>query len=72
MGTISIHGEEIRPAHAITPITAIQSEYSMMERMYEKDVIPTCEKLGIGFCTIQSSSQWISIREIQGGQNIHR
>jgi aryl-alcohol dehydrogenase-like predicted oxidoreductase len=41
--------EEIRRAHAITPITAIQSEYSMMERMFEKDVIPTCEKLGIGF-----------------------
>jgi aryl-alcohol dehydrogenase-like predicted oxidoreductase len=41
--------EEIRRAHAITPITAIQSEYSMMERIFEKDVIPTCEKLGIGF-----------------------
>ena len=41
--------EEIRRAHAITHITAIQSEYSMMERMFEKDVIPTCEKLGIGF-----------------------
>jgi aryl-alcohol dehydrogenase-like predicted oxidoreductase len=41
--------EEIRRAHAVTPITAIQSEYSMMERMFEKDVIPACEKLGIGF-----------------------
>lgn len=41
--------EEIRRAHAVTPIIAIQSEYSMMERMFEKDVIPTCEKLGIGF-----------------------
>jgi aryl-alcohol dehydrogenase-like predicted oxidoreductase len=41
--------EEIRRAHVVTPITAIQSEYSMMERMFEKDVIPTCEKLGIGF-----------------------
>ena len=41
--------EESRRAHAVTPITAIQSEYSMMERMFEKDVIPTCQKLGIGF-----------------------
>lgn len=41
--------EEIRRAHAVTPITAIQSEYSMMERMFEKDVIPACEVLGIGF-----------------------
>jgi aryl-alcohol dehydrogenase-like predicted oxidoreductase len=41
--------EEIRSAHAVTPLTAIQSEYSIMERMFEKDVIPTCEELGIGF-----------------------
>lgn len=41
--------DEIRRAHAITPITAIQSEYSIMERMFERDVIPTCEELGIGF-----------------------
>ncbi|MBK1896050.1 aldo/keto reductase [Chryseobacterium paridis] len=41
--------EEIRKAHAITPITAIQSEYSIMARQFEKDVIPTCGELGIGF-----------------------
>lgn len=41
--------EQIKKAHAITPITAIQSEYSMMERMFEKDVIPTCQELNIGF-----------------------
>ena len=41
--------EEIRRANAVTPLSAIQSEYSMMERMFEKDVIPTCGELGIGF-----------------------
>jgi aryl-alcohol dehydrogenase-like predicted oxidoreductase len=41
--------DEVRCAHAITPLTAIQSEYSMMERMFEKDVIQTCGELGIGF-----------------------
>lgn len=41
--------EEIRRAHAVTPLTAIESEYSIMERMFEKDVLPTCEELGIGF-----------------------
>ncbi|HEU4554368.1 MAG TPA: aldo/keto reductase [Chitinophaga sp.] len=40
---------EIRRAHAVTPLTAIQSEYSIMARRFEKDVIPTCEALGIGF-----------------------
>lgn len=41
--------EQIRKAHAVTPLTAVQSEYSMMERMFEKGVIPTCEDLRIGF-----------------------
>nr|WP_269779492.1 aldo/keto reductase [Propioniciclava soli] len=41
--------DQIRRAHAITPLTAIQSEYSMMERMFEAEVIPACEELGIGF-----------------------
>jgi len=40
---------QVRRAHAVTPLAAIQSEYSMMERMFEKDVIPACEELGIGF-----------------------
>lgn len=41
--------EEIRRANAVTPLSAVQSEYSMMERMFEQDVIPTCGELGIGF-----------------------
>ena len=41
--------EEIRRAHNVTPLTAIQSEYSIMERMFEKDIIPACGELGIGF-----------------------
>ncbi|QNP68380.1 aldo/keto reductase [Streptomyces roseirectus] len=41
--------EQIRRAHAVTPLTAVQSEYSIMERMWERDVIPACEELGIGF-----------------------
>ena len=41
--------EEIRRANAVTPLTAIQSEYSMMERCVEKEVIPACEELDIGF-----------------------
>ncbi len=41
--------QQIRRAHAVTPLTAIQSEYSIMEHMFERDVIPTCAELGIGF-----------------------
>lgn len=39
----------IRKAHAVQPVTALQSEYSLMTREPEKDVIPACEELGIGF-----------------------
>jgi len=41
--------EQIKKANAVTPITAIQSEYSMMERKWEKDVLPYCREQGIGF-----------------------
>lgn len=41
--------EEIRRAHAACPMTAVQSEFSMMERMFEAEVIPLCGELGIGF-----------------------
>lgn len=39
----------IRKAHAIQPVTAIQSEYSLWWREPEKELIPTLEELGIGF-----------------------
>lgn len=39
----------LRRAHAALPVAAVQSEYSMLWRGPEKQVIPTCEELGIGF-----------------------
>jgi len=39
----------IRRAHAVQPVTAVQSEYSLWFRDREKDVLPTLEELGIGF-----------------------
>ena len=39
----------IRRAHAVQPVTALQSEYSLWWRTPEADVIPTLEELGIGF-----------------------
>ena len=48
-GQSSPTAQQIRKANAVTPITAVQSEYSMMERKWEKDVLPLCKELGIGF-----------------------
>ncbi len=39
----------IRRAHAVQPVTVLQSEYSLWWREPERDVLPTCEELGIGF-----------------------
>jgi aryl-alcohol dehydrogenase-like predicted oxidoreductase len=39
----------IRRAHAVQPVTAIQSEYSLWWREPEAEVLPACEELGIGF-----------------------
>ncbi len=39
----------LRRAHAALPVTAVQNEYSMLWRGPEREVLPTCEELGIGF-----------------------
>jgi aryl-alcohol dehydrogenase-like predicted oxidoreductase len=41
--------ENIRRAHAVHPITALQSEYSLWTRDPEDEVLPVCRELGIGF-----------------------
>jgi aryl-alcohol dehydrogenase-like predicted oxidoreductase len=41
--------QTIRRAHAVQPVTAVQSEYSLWWREPEKEVLPTLEELGIGF-----------------------
>jgi aryl-alcohol dehydrogenase-like predicted oxidoreductase len=41
----------IRRAHAVQPLTAIQSEYSLWWRRPEEELVPTLEELGIGFVT---------------------
>ncbi len=41
--------QTIRRAHAVQPVTAVQSEYSLWWREPEKEILPTLEELGIGF-----------------------
>jgi aryl-alcohol dehydrogenase-like predicted oxidoreductase len=41
--------DSIRRAHAVQPVAALQSEYSLWWREPEKDILPLCESLGIGF-----------------------
>jgi aryl-alcohol dehydrogenase-like predicted oxidoreductase len=48
-GLSEASAQTIRHAHAIQPVTAVQSEYSLWTRNPEAEVLPTCEELGIGF-----------------------
>lgn len=48
-GLSEVPAEIIRRAHAVTPLTAVESEYSMMARQWESKEILTCAELGIGF-----------------------
>ena len=41
--------QTIRRAHAVQPVTALQSEYSLWTRAPEAEVLPTLEELGVGF-----------------------
>ena len=49
IGLCEVSAETLRRAHAVHPITAIQTEYSLWAREVERDVLPTCRELGIGF-----------------------
>ena len=49
LGLSEASAASIRRAHKVHPISAVQSEYSLWTRDHEKDVIPTCRELGIGF-----------------------
>ncbi|HAX44068.1 MAG TPA: aldo/keto reductase [Bryobacteraceae bacterium] len=70
----------LRRAHATLPVTAVQNEYSMLWRGPERDVIPVCEELGIGFVPwsplgVQFLTGWIDANtrfapgDIRGGES---
>jgi aryl-alcohol dehydrogenase-like predicted oxidoreductase len=49
LGLSEARAETIRRAHAVHPITALQTEYSLWTRDVENEILPTCRELGIGF-----------------------
>jgi aryl-alcohol dehydrogenase-like predicted oxidoreductase len=48
-GLSEVSAETIRKAHAVQPLTVIQSEYSLMWKLPETEILPVCEELSIGF-----------------------
>lgn len=49
IGLCEVSDETLRRAHAVYPVTAVQTEYSLWTRDVEQAVLPTCQELGIGF-----------------------
>ena len=49
IGLSEVTTAQLRRAHAIYPLTALQSEYSLWERKVEAEILPTCRELGITF-----------------------
>ena len=49
IGLSEVSPDILRRAHAVHPVTAVQSEYSLFARDVEKDMLPTCRELGVSF-----------------------
>ena len=49
IGLCEVDAEQVRRAHAVHPVAAVQSEYSLWSRDVEAEVLPTLRELGIGF-----------------------
>ena len=49
IGLCEVSAETLRRAHAVHPVTAVQTEYSLWSRHVEAAILPTCRELGVGF-----------------------
>lgn len=68
IGLCEVSAETLRRAHAVHPVTAVQTEYSLWSRGPEDDVLPTCRELGIGFVPYSPLGRGFLTGRFQGGQ----
>ncbi len=69
LGLSEVSGPTLRRAHAVHPITAVQSEYSLWTRDPEDGVLPVCRELGIGFVPFSPLGRGFlsgSVRSLEG------
>ncbi len=64
LGLSEASAETIRRAHAVHPITALQSEYSLWTRDPEEEILPTLRELGIGFVAYSPLGPGLSHRSL--------
>jgi aryl-alcohol dehydrogenase-like predicted oxidoreductase len=64
--------QSIRRAHAVQPVAALQSEYSLWWREPEKEILPTCEELGIGFVPFSPLGKGFLTGKIDAGTTFEK
>lgn len=70
LGLSEAGAQTIRRAHAVHPITALQTEYSLFTRLVEDDVLPVCRELGIGFVAYSPLGRGFLTGAIGGAEDL--
>ena len=68
IGLCEVSAKTLRRAHAVHPVTAVQTEYSLWSRGPEDAVLPTCRELGIGFVPYSPLGRGFLTGRFQDGQ----
>jgi aryl-alcohol dehydrogenase-like predicted oxidoreductase len=67
LGLCEVSAATLRRAAAVHPITAVQTEYSLIERHVEASILPTCRELGIGFIAYCPLSRGLLTDQFEDG-----
>lgn len=70
LGLSEVTARELRAAHAVHPITAVQSEWSLWSRDVERSVVPTAVELGVGFVPYAPLGRGFLTGSIQPGTDL--
>jgi aryl-alcohol dehydrogenase-like predicted oxidoreductase len=65
LGVSEITAEQLRKAHSIHPVTALEIGYSLADRQIEKDLLPTAKELGIGVVAFANTAEGLLTGELK-------
>lgn len=72
LGLSEASAETLRRAHAVHPIAALQSEYSLVTRDPEPEIFPTCRELGVTFVPFSPLARGLLTGAIRGPQDLQK
>jgi len=71
IGLSEVTAETLRKAHAVHPVTALQTEYSLWTRDPEENILPACRELGVGFVAYSPLGRGFLTGRILGHNDLH-